>query len=176
MDPIIAFAGPTKSGKTTLAKKLAATLGFGFGSFGERVRKEAARRGLRHASRKQLQTLGEEMVKSDKNTFCQEVLQDADFRPGHGLVLDGIRHIDILSLIKDLVRPQTVRLVYVESPVADRVKRNRSDLPQIQEIDSHPVERDAARLKSAADLFLDTSKEEQATFQTLLQWAKAGAK
>lgn len=176
MDPVIAFAGPTKSGKTTLAKKLATTLGVSFGSFGEGVRREAARRGFHHASRKQLQTLGEEMVESDKNAFCRDVLTDADFRPGQGLVLDGIRHIDVLSVIKDLVRPQTVRLVYVESPVADRVRRNRSDLHQIQEIDSHPVEREAARLKSAADLFLDTSKDEEATFQTLLQWAKPRAK
>src|SRR5277367_1473587 len=107
---IIALAGPTKSGKTTLARRLAASLAVPSGSFGDQVRKEAIRRGLNGHFKGDLQTLGAEMVERDAKGFCEAVFSDAGYRSGQGLVLDGVRHVRVLNVIKSLAGDQSVEL------------------------------------------------------------------
>ena len=170
MRTIVAFAGLKKSGKTTLAKRLAASLAVPFASFGDQVRKEALRNGMRTASHEELQELGAQLVKTNATRFCQAVLDDAGFRPGHGLVLDGIRHVEVLALIKTLVGDQPVRLVYLESSLPDREQRSSLGAPELASIDSHTVERDAPLLKSTADLVLDTSADRELSYARLLEW------
>lgn len=170
MPCIIALAGLTKSGKTTLGRRLAAAISVPLASFGDQVRKEAAARGLKDVSHKQLQVLGSELVKHDTKRFCQAVLEGAGFHPGHGLVLDGIRHMNVLAMIKSLANSQTVKLVYLESSANERLRRTSLGAAELLEIDSHPVEADAPLLKSTADLVLDTSSDLDNSFQTLLQW------
>jgi hypothetical protein len=172
MQCIIALAGPTKSGKTTLAKRLATSLAVPYGSFGDQVRKEALRRGLTECSKAQLQVLRCEMVQTDTRSFCQAVLNDAGYSSEHGLVLDGIRHVDVLAMIRVLVGDQPVELVYLDSSAAGRAKGSLEETQRLQEIDSHPVERDAPKLKSVADLVLDTSEDADRAFETLLEWVK----
>jgi hypothetical protein len=171
MDCIIALAGPPKSGKTTLGKKLAASLRVPFTSFGDYVRKEAKRRGIANASPRQLQDLGSELVERDMMSFCKAVLKDGGFIPGRGLIIDGIRHIDALATIKKLAPKQSVKLVYLESPTAQRLERGSLTAGELQEIDSHPVEADADLLKSVADLVLSTASHSDECFEVLRGWA-----
>jgi cytidylate kinase len=170
MDCILALAGPTKSGKTALGKRLAASFGVPFASFGDHVRKEAQRRGIMNASPQQLQNLGSEMVE-DMKGLCKAVLQEGGFVAGHGVIVDGIRHINALAAIKTLVPEQSVKLVYLESSLPDRIKRSSLSARELQQIDSHPVESDGALLKSAADLVLTTSAASDECFEALLTWA-----
>jgi len=171
MQSIIALAGPTKSGKTTLARRLAASLAVPYGSFGDQVRKEAIRRGLNAHSQGDLQTLGAEMVEKDAKAFCKAVLSDAGYHSGHGLVLDGVRHVRVLKVIKSLAGDQTVELVYLDSSALDRAKRSSLNARELEDIDSHMVEQDAPKLKSIASLVLDTSKNDESAFKVLLEWA-----
>jgi len=175
MRSIIAFAGLKKSGKTTLAKRLAVILAVPMASFGDQVRKEALRRGLANASDKDLQTLGSELVKTNAKRFCQAVLDDADFQPGQGLILDGIRHVEIIPVIEVLTGAKTLSLIYVESSISDRKRRSSLTDRELAEIDSHLVERDAPLLKSKADLVLDTSAHGDQSFIRLLRWVEQGS-
>lgn len=172
MDCIIALAGPSKSGKTTLAKRLAASLRVPFSSFGDHVRKEARRRGFSSAPSHQLQELGLEMVKTNIEGFCKAVLEEGGSAAGHGLILDGIRHMDALAAIKTLAPQQQVKLVYLESSVADRMERSSFSARELEEIDSHPVESDRVLLKSAADLVLNSSPNSDECFEALLAWVR----
>ncbi len=170
MHCIILFGGPSKSGKTTLAKRLAESLHVPFSSFGDYVRKEAQRRGSTTTSSKQLQELGFEMAKKDMKSFCKAVLEEGGYVVGNGLIIDGIRHMGALAAIKTLAPKQSVKLVYLESSIADRMKRSSLSAAELHEVDSHPVESDRALLKSAADLVLSTSAESDECFEGLLKW------
>jgi len=176
MHCIILFAGLSKSGKTTLAKKLAESLRMPFSSFGDYVRKEAQHRGFTDSASRQLQELGLEMVKKDIEGFCKGVLEEGGYLVGRGLIIDGIRHMDALAAIKTLAPGQPVKLVYLESSMADRMKRSSLSARELQEIDSHPVESDRILLKSAADLVLSTSAETDECFEALLTWTTQNCK
>jgi cytidylate kinase len=166
---IIALSGRSKVGKTTLGKMLATALEVPFASFGDYIRKEAYRLGLENLSSRRLQDLGTETVARDIKGFCKAVLQEAGFVAGRGLVLDGIRHMAALKAIEEVAR-QPVKLIYLDSSLADRMKRSGLTARKLQEIDSHSVEHDQSLLKSAADIVITTSADVHACFQTLQDW------
>src|SRR5579863_6121642 len=122
MNCIFAFAGPSKSGKTTLGRRLATELDLPFASFGDYVRKEAHRNGLSNPSSEDLQVTGQLLAKNDMPAFCKAVLEEGGFVVGQGLVVDGVRHLSALSTLKVLIPQQPVKLVYLESSVSERVK------------------------------------------------------
>lgn len=169
-DCIIALCGPSKSGKTTLGKKLARALCFPFVSFGDCVRKEANRRGIKSPSPKQLQDLGSELVATDLCSFCRSVVEDGGFVVGGGLVIDGVRHVSALSALRDLIPRQPFKLVYIVASLDERVRRSSLDAQELTKLDSHPVESELHQLKSKADLVLDSSSPHQDSFSALLNW------
>jgi adenylate kinase family enzyme len=171
MDCIFAFGGPSKSGKTTLGRRLAKELGLPFASFGDYVRKEANRNGLSDPSSEQLQATGQLLARTDMCGFCKAVLEEAGFVVGQGLVVDGVRHLSALSTLKVLIPQQRVKLVYLESSVAERVKRSSLNPHQLQRLDSHSVESEAVVIRKVADLVLDTSGSVDDCFSRLRSWA-----
>jgi len=170
MDCIIALAGPSKAGKTTLGKMLATSFGVPFASFGDHLRNEARRIGLENASPQRLQNLGMEKIAKDTKGFCKAVLEEGGFVAGRGIVLDGIRHMAALRAIESLAPEQSVKLVYLDSSLVDRMKRSLLTANEIQEIDSHSVELDQSLLKSSADIVINTSADVHTCFQTLQSW------
>ena len=111
------------------------------------------------------------MVQKDAKGFCEAVFSDAGYRSGHGLVLDGVRHVRVLNLIKSLVGDQTVELVYLDSSALDRAKRTSTNARDLEDIDSHMVEQDAPKLKSIASLVLDTSNDDESAFEDFSSWS-----
>jgi adenylate kinase family enzyme len=154
---IFAFGGRSKSGKTTLGKRLALELGVRFASFGDFVRKEARRRGLTNVSSPELQDVGLSLVTTDLSRFCESVLADAGFVPGEGLVIDGVRHLETIRELKRLTAGQNFKLVYLESSLAARHERAPQSVHELENLDLHPVDSETASLKDIANLVLDTS-------------------
>jgi cytidylate kinase len=171
MDCIFAFSGPSKSGKTTLGRRLARDLGLPFASFGDYVRKEAGRKGLSNPSSEQLQATGQLLARTDMRDFCKAVLEEARFVVGQGLIVDGVRHLSALSTLKALIPQQPVKLVYLESSLAERIERSSLSPDQLQRIDAHSVESEASAIKNAADFVLNTSPSEDDCFSLLRSWA-----
>jgi dephospho-CoA kinase len=104
-DTVIAFAGRIGAGKSSVAKALADHLGWKLASFGAYVRTVVSSRGL-SLSRESLQAVGEELEAKDTTALCRAVLNAAFWQPGEPLVIEGIRHVRVLEILKTLVAPQ----------------------------------------------------------------------
>jgi len=170
MNCILLFGGPSKSGKTTLGRKLAQDLCVPFASFGDFVRKEAKRRGLSDPSREQLQVTGLSLATTDMAAFCRAVLEDGGFVPGQGLVVDGIRHFSAVSTLRALVPDQPLKVVYLESSGEGRVGRSLLSRAQLETLDSHAVESETVAIRNIADFVLNTSGSVDESFSRLRTW------
>jgi Cytidylate kinase len=170
MTCIIAFSGLPQTGKTTLARLLAHELQCKFVSFGDFVRQEAFNRGIPNATRQDLQNIGQSLVTEDVRDFCRRVLRTVDFSAGEQIVLDGVRHKEVLEVISEISQRQPIKLVLLVA--SEKTRRNRS-LQDIDSIDSHRVESEVkAQFRSIADLVIDTENDEAESLQTLMDWIR----
>lgn len=177
---VIAFSGRIASGKSTLSREVALALCLRRVSFGDCVRTLAQNNGLLD-TRKNLQVLGESLVSSDPVAFTRSVLATANFRSGESLVVDGIRHLQVLRALRVICAPSVVRLVLLD--VDDEVRRVRQVLRGIQDgvagADAHSTEVQVSEvLKSEADVLLDGSLPildlvAIVTKRALTDWARA---
>lgn len=105
MSTVLALSGKIKAGKSTLGKPFADAVGWDYVSFGDYVRKVTRERGLPE-SREYWQEVGEELIRTNLEAFCRNVLAQApNWKPGQPLVIDGIRHIEVNNLLKEVVAP-----------------------------------------------------------------------
>lgn len=173
---VIGFSGKISSGKSTLVSTVANSLGFARASFGDYVRSVAGERGL-DDSREQLQAVGESLVNGDVTQFCLSVLAQAGWLDGQPLIVDGIRHRQVLETMKQLVAPLPFLLVFVQTDEAVREERLRreEDIKQgwLQQIDAHSTEVQVQSvLSNLADLTVDGSKSIEELTREILYWAK----
>ena len=157
MNSLIALCGSSKSGKTTIAVRVAEELHCRVASFGAFVRKEARKKGLTNPTRRQLQDIGDHLATRDMQGFCKAVLDDTGFEPGSPLVIDGIRHTEAVEAIQKLIPDQVLKLVYLETDLSTRAKRAGLTAEEMKCVDSHQVESQSTKLRSLANLVLDTS-------------------
>jgi dephospho-CoA kinase len=152
MPSIIGLSSRMGAGKSTLARALSDAFGIPRISFGDYVRSVALQRGLPE-SRTALQELGESLVEEDAFSFTSSVLST---RWRNGAVVDGIRHLQVLRAIRDIVAPVPVFLVYVEVDEAIRRQRlaQRGMSPEdIDAADRHSTEQQVREtLRAAAAL------------------------
>ena len=131
-------------------------------SFGSHVRSVAAERGM-DEDRETLQELGESLVEEDCAGFCSSVLRSADWRQGFPLVINGIRHAEVIRVLRSLVSPSRFILLYVHTPEqalehrrGARAASNRLDWERIER---HSTEVEVPTVvREAADLVLDGSR------------------
>ena len=159
MGLVVSFAGRIGSGKSSVTTALADVLGWRRAAFGDYLRAEIARSGGDPESRETLQNVGQSLVDSDPEAFCRAVLESVGFRPGEDLLVDGVRHVDIQSIIRDLVAPSEARLVYLAADDSTRVHRVSNRLQGRQDFlraEQHRVEAELAEvLPSKADAVMD---------------------
>lgn len=158
---VIGIIGKIRSGKSSLSRGLSENLKWPYVSFGDEVRSITRRRGL-NPSREVLQTIGEELVAKGAKEFCEAVLAQAEWQPGQSLVVDGIRHLKIVGILRDVVRPSVLRLVYVKT--ADDVRESRlangiNEPEDIKRIEHHSTEQQVGTiLPRLVDLTVDGEK------------------
>jgi dephospho-CoA kinase len=151
MQPIVVgLAGPIASGKTTIGRKLADSLGIPFGSFGRVIRMIAQSKGISE-SRENLQRLGQQLVERDPVQLCREVLNDVGWQPGMPVVIDGFRHLSIVDALRKLVRPVAFRLVYVDIDLRTELARTSLSDAAIRQYRADPTEIQVPDLKNLAD-------------------------
>lgn len=160
MNTVLALSGKINSGKSYAGKPFAEENGLDYVSFGDYVREITEMRGL-PAGREILQQVGEELVKSNLEGFCLDVLAQApDWKPGKSLVIDGIRHAEVSDFLKRYVAPSKYVLTLVEVDEQTRIERlHREGIKQndlIERIESHSTESQIKTLlPQIADFIID---------------------
>ena len=149
MSTVLALAGKIASGKSTLAVTFAETMGWPHVSFGDFVRAVARERGLPD-TREVLQELGEKFIRNELESFCKSVLAQADWKPGQPLVIEGVRHAEVDSLLRELVAPSKYFLVLVSVDDQTRKERLRAegidDRDLVERVETHTTEEQVKRV------------------------------
>jgi len=155
---VVCFAGGIGSGKSLVSKKVAAALGWPRVSFGDYVRGVARQRGL-DQTRETLQQVGAELVAGNVEDFCRGVLDHAEWSSGESLVVDGIRHLEVMDTLRSMTVPSVVVLVFVDVGRAERkrrvLERAIGDI-SFENAERHSTEiQVGGRLREAADIVID---------------------
>jgi cytidylate kinase len=119
---VVCFSSRMGAGKSTLTTSLASSLGWPHTSFGDYVRSIADDRGAGQ-SREVLQRIGEELISTSLGQFTRAVVSRVPWQ--QGCVIDGVRHLEVLATIKQIVSPLSVFLVFIDIPEAVRKQRLR---------------------------------------------------
>lgn len=169
---VIGISGLTGSGKTTLSKSLAQKLRIKRVSFGDYVRKVVRSRKLEE-TRRNLQAVGQELVQQDPNSFCVAVLENAKWK-GEPIVIEGIRHLEVLIALSKLMNPLKLVLIYIELQENIRNSRllDRNLVDSHREmIDKHESEQQVKYLlKNKADLCVDGNKNVEFLVVDIVNW------
>ena len=176
MTKVIAFAGKIGSGKTTLTKALAESLGCLRASFGDYVRDVVRAQGL-PPTRENLQRVGTQLLESDTNGFCRAVLSQPGWRPGEMLVIDGLRHKETVNPIKDIISPAELRIVFLSvdenTRLARLAQRGDADISALTRADAHSSELQVgSTLCEMADLVLEGDESVEDTVLRVGEWIR----
>lgn len=160
MKPVaVAFSGAIGSGKSSLALAVGEKTDWPVVGFGDYVRSVAQSEGKDAGSRAVLQEIGERLLAADCNDFCTKVLAQKMWVSGTSVLIEGIRHMQVLEVLRKIVAP--IRLVHIHVSVPAEVQAQRlqsrdpgkeTDMASIQ---SHSTEVQVKSvLPSVADLVL----------------------
>jgi len=178
MKPIVlGFAGSIASGKSTLSSKVAEALHWPRVSFGDYVRSVARLRGFPEL-REVLQAVGAELVEDDIEQFCRAVLAQVNWQPGQPLVIDGIRHVAVLTALRQLVAPMELYLIFIvvdESVRAVRLlERGKSNPTSYQLLELNSTEQQVkGYLENMADLVVDSTCSIEEATKEVTSWLQS---
>jgi adenylate kinase family enzyme len=172
---IVAVAGRTRAGKTTLTQALAETLGWPQTSFSSYVRATATARRLPE-DRRTLQDLGAEMIEGmGARRFVEGALAHARFTLVDApFLIEGVRHVSTLEALKEVAAPVPARLIYLKVSDEERDRRLAAEgiaPAEGREWETHSTEHDVLHLlESRADLVIDADRPRDYVAKTALEW------
>lgn len=175
---VLGFAGRIGSGKSALSAAVARALGWSRVSFGDYLRTVAKSSGL-DESREVLQELGESLIEKGVDDFCRAVLTHYGWSAGEPLVIDGIRHAEVVEALRKLVAPLEVRVVFLDvddSKRLERLRRLDESMPdKFVTIESHSTEQQVKEvLPNLADLRLPGDRPVSDLVSTVIGWIHQG--
>ena len=160
---VITFSGRLGSGKSTLANEIATILKWPSVSFGRYVRSVAEEQGIDNR-RESLQALGAALIEKEGMTnFANSVLRSSGWHPGEPAVVEGIRHVALLPILRVLAAPTPLKhfhLKITEDAQRSRLEaRETGEIERLGTIESHSTEADVAeKLEALADFILDADQ------------------
>ena len=158
---VVCLAGAVGSGKTTVARALAADLDATIAGFGDFVRHIAAENN-EPTDRNTLQRLGQSLVEADAIGFTRRFTDWARFDATRSIIIEGVRHASAYDAIRDFA--QTIGavpfLIFLNTSSNVRaVRRFGGDLSALIRVDLHAAERQTVDvLERRADLTVDGAK------------------
>ena len=175
---IVCIAGAIGSGKTTVSTAVSRALGWSRAGFGDYVRWIASKRGL-DQSRKVLQRIGEEEINGQGwDGFCAGLLNWSGWTPGQPMVLDGLRHAEILHSLRRIVAPMSASLVFLRVGEVSRAMRlaERDDQSGMRsEVAANSTEVQVQTiLQNAANLCVDAERPYEAIVEAVINWLGDG--
>jgi ribosome-binding protein aMBF1 (putative translation factor)/cytidylate kinase len=175
---VLGFAGRIGSGKSAVSAEVAKALGWPRASFGDYVRTVARSAGLEE-SREVLQELGASLIEGGVDDFCRAVLTQSGWNAGEPLVVDGIRHAEVIESLRKLVAPLEMRVVYLDVKDEKRLenlrKREEAVPENLKLVEAHATEEQVKDvLPELADLRLPGDRPVQELVTTLVSWIHQG--
>jgi AbrB family looped-hinge helix DNA binding protein len=160
----VAFAGSAGSGKSTIACRVASILRWPRTGFGDYLRTVAVKQRLA-GSRDELQELGAQIIdKRGARGFCEDVISASGWTRGSSLIIDGLRHPEILAALTEILAPTPVIVIFVSADDQTRTLRLRErgevHPDGVRKIDLHRVEQHIGELPMLASLRVDGTKRE----------------
>lgn len=175
MSLLLCFAGAIGSGKSSVSTAVADALGWPRTGFGDYLRSELRHIGGDPSSREALQKLGQERVEANPATFCSDVLSAGGYTPNINFVIDGIRHTDILAVLRHLATPADTRLIFLEAEESTRALRvqKRPDGQDFKRASQHLVEAELRdELPAAADAIINSEQDLELVVEECLRCAR----
>jgi predicted kinase len=152
---MILVAGPVRSGKSTLARRIAERFGGIRVGFGDAVRERTRTLGLPD-ERSFWQQVGEDWVTRDPEGLCDAVLAPT---AGQALVVvDGVRHRSVHELLRASAEGRRVVLVFVDADVSvlrDRLAYDGINDEATGRVLSHSTETELPWLRDRANIVAD---------------------
>ena len=113
----------------------------------------------------------------DAGALCNAVLAPVGSASGKSIIIDGIRHADVVLTMQDLLAPSHLRLVYVGLDEAIRRARLmvRSDLSELslEQLDVHSTEIEVSNyLAQIAHLVVDGSVPVAKLTDRIIVWVQ----
>jgi hypothetical protein len=140
---VLSFAAPLEGGKTTISTNVATRFVSPHVGFGGYLPRPAQEMGL-EVTRENLQDLGDQLVRCDVRAFCEEVLKQQPWQPGRPLVIDGVRHVEVLDVLSEILAPVEGYLIYINVDRTTQSKRFEHDElrheKSLEEFERHPTE------------------------------------
>lgn len=173
---VLGFAGSIASGKSTLSIEVASSLEWQRVSFGDYVRTVAQSQALGE-SRQVLQTVGASLVNQGLEQFCSSVLAQVNWKPGQPLVVDGIRHAEVVSTLHRLVVPSKLLLVFVAVNKSIRktrlIEKGLTNCEKLQQIEMHSTEIQVQTvLQKMANLTVDSTAKIEELVKEIVIWVQ----
>jgi dephospho-CoA kinase len=174
---VLSFAAPIEAGKTTVSTCVAKCLGAPRVSFGEYLRGVARKQGM-ELTREVLQNLGDQLVTRNVRSFCEDVLEQQPWEPGKPLIIDGVRHIEVLNTLDEILSPARRYLIYINVDRTTQAKRLKTDsLPHektLDELEQHPTERQVrSLLPDRAALVLDGTQDPNESTRIVIEFLES---
>ena len=109
-------------------------------------------------ARESWQQVGEELYGQGAGIFCRTVLHHYQWSPGQPVVIDGVRHVEVLQALQALVAPLKIYLLYIN--VDDSVRTERLTRKGISAVNyEHSTETQVqSQLPKIADFIIDGSQ------------------
>ena len=170
---VVAFSGGVASGKSSVATRIAEQLAWPCASFGGFVRRVARNRGLQE-SREVLQEIGAEMIGGDLRAFCLAVIGQTTWEGSGSLVLDGVRHMEILPIIREVIAPVELFMIFVDTPRELRLsrleQRGYKEGKAFDQVEAHSTELQVPSLEKLADLRIDGTRGIEELTREVIAW------
>ena len=148
---IVGFAARTNNGAKAVSARVADRLGVPCVRFDDYLRAVASQRGFTEVTQQILQDLGEEEIRAHGfKEYCSAVLRHASWHSGESVVIEGVRHVEAIETLRELVSPAQFHLIYLEA---------NTEAPR----ERHP---------RVAELRLDPRKPADELVEEVLRWAR----
>lgn len=119
---LVAIAGPIGSGKTTTARLLSQHTGWPATSYGDAIRAAAAACRI-PGDRHQLQRIGAVLIARGWDAFTERVLDQVAWKPGDAVIVEGLRHVEAVTALRQVTAPLPAFLFYLDLPAAEGLAR-----------------------------------------------------
>lgn len=174
---VIAFSGRRASGKSIVSSEVAKALEWKWASFGTYLRAAAKHEGVSDST-ENLQELGAMLVKQP-DRFCREVLSYSGWQAGEPLIIEGVRHREVMESLRKIVAPLEARLVFLDVEEAVRMRRleerEQSSEERTKAVEEHSTERQVKEILPAeADFRIGTDQEPEVVVRKIIEWIHAG--